>query len=203
MPVSGKLVALTFDGGSGAQGARSILDTLADEGVPATFFLTGEFARSFPETAARIGREHDVGNHTQSHPDFTTLGDDAVRGEVRAAEAAIEEATGQDPRRFFRFPFGARDARTIGLLNSLCYVPFRWTVDTLGWQGTSGGSSVASVVQRVVDGAAPGEIVLMHLGAHPEDGSTLDADALPQVIDALRDRGYELVSLTEVMASAP
>lgn len=198
-----KVVALTFDGGAGAQGAPSILDTLEEEGVPGTFFLTGQFARTFPQTSARIGAEHLVGNHTDTHPDLTTLGDDRIRAEVRTAQTAIRSATGQDPRRFFRFPFGARDERTIRVVNDLCYVPFRWTVDTLGWKGTSGGQTVDSVVQRVVAAAQPGEIVLMHVGANPDDGSTLDADALPRVIDRLRDLGYSFVPLSRVLAAAP
>ena len=93
--------------------------------------------------------------------------------------------------------------RTISVVNSECYVPFRWTVDTLGWEGTSAGQSVASVVSRVVSAARPGEIVLMHVGAHPTDHSTLDADALPQVITALRARGYSFVTLSFVIGPTP
>ena len=203
MPVTEKVIALTFDGGSGAQGAPSILDTLERRDVPATFFLTGQFVRSFPRTAARIGQEHLVGNHTDTHPDLTTLDAAEITRQVRVAERDIHASTGEDPRRFFRFPFGARDERTIGLLNDLCYVPFRWTVDTLGWKGTSDGQSVSTVQQRVLDGAVPGGIVLMHLGANPEDGSTLDADALPGVIDGLRSAGYRLVGLDTVLPAAP
>lgn len=203
MPVADPLVALTFDGGSGAQGAVPILDTLERRGVPGTFFLTGRFARTFPEISARIGAEHLVGNHTDTHPDLTTLTDSAIRQEVRTAEQAVLAATGQDPRRFFRFPFGARDQRTIAVVNDLCYVPFRWTVDTLGWKGTSGGQSVATVEQRVLEGAPPGGIVLMHLGANPDDGSTLDADALPRIITGLREAGYRLVPLDRMLPAAP
>jgi peptidoglycan/xylan/chitin deacetylase (PgdA/CDA1 family) len=62
----------------------------------------------------------------------------------------------------------------IDLVNELCYVPFRWTVDSLGWKGTSGGQSVAKVVSHVVGAAQPGAIVLMHVGSNPDDGTTLD-----------------------------
>lgn len=196
-------MALTFDGGSGAQGAPTILTTLARYDVPATFFLTGGFVRSFPAISTRIADEHLVGNHTDTHPDLTALGDADVEDEVRTAERVILRTTGENPRRFFRFPFGARDQRTIALLNDLCYVPFRWTVDTLGWKGTSGGQSAATVERRVLDGAVPGGIVLMHLGANPDDGTTLDADALPRVITGLRDAGFRLVALDRVLDPAP
>jgi peptidoglycan/xylan/chitin deacetylase (PgdA/CDA1 family) len=203
LPLAGKQIALTFDGGSNAAGLDSIVATLTARHVPATFFLTGDFARTFPVRAATIGRSFLVGNHTETHPDLTQLSAQQVRAELREAHDEIVAATGQDPRRFFRFPFGARDARTIALVNRRCYVAFRWTVDTLGWQGTAGVGSVARVVQRVLDAASPGAIVLMHVGAHPEDGSTLDAHALPLVIRRLREQGYSFVALSAVMSEAP
>ena len=126
-----------------------------------------------------------------------------MRRQVRLAESAILGATGQDPRRFFRFPYGASSGHAIGLLNSLCYVPFRWTVDTLGWKGTSSGMTARKVVNRVLAAASPGAIVLMHVGSNPDDGSTLDADALPAVIDRLRAQGYTLVRLSRVVSAAP
>lgn len=203
LPVTDKVVALTFDAGANADAVRPILDTLAARDVPGTFFLTGRFVEAFPARSARIARRHLVGNHTMDHLDLTTLTDLRVRRQIRRAEAAILETTAEDPRRFFRFPFGARDARTIGLANELCYVPFRWTVDTLGWKGTSGGMTKAKVVQRVLDAAAPGAIVLMHVGSNPDDGSTLDADALPVVIRELREQGYGFARLSRVLAPAP
>lgn len=198
-----KLVALTFDAGANADGVRPILDMLAARNVPATFFLTGSFVQTFPKKSQRIARLHLVGNHSMTHPDFTTLTDLQIRRQVRRAEAAILETTGEDPRRFFRFPFGARDQHTIDVVNSLCYVPFRWTVDTLGWKGTSGGMTVRKVVLRVLDAAEPGAIVLMHVGSNPDDGTTLDADALPRVIYRLRQEGYEFVRLSRVLRAAP
>ncbi|GAA2742401.1 hypothetical protein GCM10009868_12240 [Terrabacter aerolatus] len=196
-------MALTFDAGSGNEGVPSILRTLESQRVPASFFLTGQFVDAFPGSARAIASRHPVGNHTYSHPDLTTLASSAIRNEIRRAATRIKEVTGQDPRPWFRFPFGAVDARTISVVNAECYVPFRWTVDTLGWEGTSGGQSVGSVVARVTSAARPGEIVLMHVGAHPTDHSTLDADALPRIVSELRARGYTFVTLAAVIGPAP
>jgi peptidoglycan/xylan/chitin deacetylase (PgdA/CDA1 family) len=203
LPVQKKLMALTFDAGANADGVPSIRKTLNSKGVRASFFLTGRFVQSFPKKSRLIAAEQLVGNHTNTHPDLTTLSDDQVRAEVTDAAQLIRDTTGEDPRRFFRFPFGTRNAHTIGLLNDLCYVPFRWTVDTLGWQGTSGGMTQKKVVARVLAAAAPGAIVLMHVGSNPDDGTTLDADALPTIVDRLRDRGFSLVRLSRVMSAAP
>ncbi|MBL7501213.1 polysaccharide deacetylase family protein [Frankia sp. CNm7] len=200
VPTDRKVVALTFDGGGNADGAASVLATLARENITATFFLTGGFADKFPSTAADIAaRGHRLGNHSVTHPYFTKLTAADIRNEVLGAARSIQAASGRDPAPFFRFPFGDRDQRTIEVLNGLGYVPIRWTVDTVGWKGTSGGASVESVTTRVLNALGPGEIVLMHLGSHPEDRSTLDADALPGLITALRDRGYGFVTLDALL----
>jgi peptidoglycan/xylan/chitin deacetylase (PgdA/CDA1 family) len=203
LPVSDKVIALTFDAGANADAVRPILETLIDKKARATFFLTGSFVQSYPKKSTRIARLHLVGNHTMTHPDLTKLPDLRVIRQVRRAERVIRDTTRQDPRRFFRFPYGARDARTIALVNDLCYVSFRWTVDTLGWKGTSGGMTVPKVVARVMAGAQPGAIVLMHVGSNPDDGSTLDADALPRIIRKLRAEGYSFVRLSRVLPAAP
>lgn len=194
------VVALTFDAGSSDAGVASILGTLSRYGVPATFFVTGQFARRYPTDVAAISAAgHPVGNHSDSHPDFTTTTTAEIQRQLAAAEASIRSATGKAAAPLFRFPFGARTALDIRVVNDAGYVPFRWTVDTLGWKGTSGGQSAESVLSRVLGAAQPGEIVLMHVGANPDDGSTLDAAALPAVIEGLRARGYSFVTLRSLL----
>lgn len=188
-------MALTFDGGGSDAGGRKILDTLSAKGVPATFFFTGRFTQSYPALANEIARAYPVGNHTQTHPDLTTLSRTGVVDEIRAGRATILAQTGAETRTLFRFPFGARNATTIQLVNEECYVPYRWTVDTLGWKGTEGGMTADKVYQRVMDTLQPGQIVLMHIGANPNDRTTLDADALPRMIDGIRSAGYTFVTL--------
>ena len=199
VPTASKIAVLTFDGGSSSSGVTSVLSTLATKHAAATFFLTGDFARTSPGASASIGSAHPVGNHTDTHPDLTTLSSTAVVDEIRDGAAAIRAATGGAPGPWFRFPYGARDARTIDLVNDECYVAVRWSVDSLGWKGTSGGMTTATVRDRVLAAARPGMIVLMHLGAHPTDGTTLDAAALPAVIDGLRAKGYSFVTLPQAL----
>lgn len=196
LATSQKVVALTFDGGASNAGARTVLDTLAAKKVPATFFLTGRFAEKYPSLSREIASTYPVGNHSQTHPDLTTLSRTQVVDEIRTARAAILKHAGAETRPLFRFPLGARNATTIDLVNQECYVAYRWTVDTLGWQGTTGGRSADSVHAKVMGTLRPGQIVLMHLGAHPQDGSTLDADALPRIIDSIRTQGYTFVTLS-------
>jgi peptidoglycan/xylan/chitin deacetylase (PgdA/CDA1 family) len=189
------VVALTFDAGANANAVPSILSTLESSCVPATFFLTGDWVDAFPADARRIAVRYPVGNHSDTHPHLPALSDAAVRNEVNRAERIIQGSTKFNPRPMFRFPFGERDARTMGIVNGLRYGSIRWTVDTLGWMGTSGGQSVQTVTNRVLANLRPGEIVLMHVGSHPTDGSTLDADALPGIIAELKRRGYGFVTI--------
>jgi peptidoglycan/xylan/chitin deacetylase (PgdA/CDA1 family) len=195
IPTGSRVVALTFDAGANSAGLPSILATLAAQHVHATFFLTGRWAAADPSgiAAIRVGG-HRIGNHSVTHPQFTGLSDTAIRAQVLDAEQAISTA-GADPRPLFRFPFGDRDARTIAAVNGLGYVAVRWTVDTLGWKGTSGGVTAEQVADRAVAALQPGEIVLMHIGSNPDDGTTLDADALPGMIQRMRAAGYDFVTL--------
>jgi peptidoglycan/xylan/chitin deacetylase (PgdA/CDA1 family) len=200
LPTSRKIVALTFDGGSGSQGLAAILAELAEEHVPATFFLTGIWVQANPAGARSIAADPStsIGNHTWDHPYCTSLGDAQLRAEVTRAESEIRTVAGRDPRPLFRFPYGDSDARTVADVNALGYGSIRWTVDTLGWEGTAGGQSTATVLRRVKAAERPGEIVLMHLGAAP-DGSTLDADALPEMIRQLRADGYGFVAIWDFL----
>lgn len=200
MPTSRKVVALTFDAGANGDGVNSILATLSREKVPATFFLTGKFVDSFPDLSRRMAAAGPLGNHTVDHPHLPTMTQAGVAAQVTGARATFLHVTGQDPRPRFRFPFGDSTPSDIRLVNSLGYVAVGWTVDTIGWQGTSGGRSVDSVVHRVLAAAVPGEIVLMHVGSHPTDHSTLDADSLPRIISGLRAAGYTFVNLSALGA---
>jgi peptidoglycan/xylan/chitin deacetylase (PgdA/CDA1 family) len=196
IPTTRRVVALTFDAGANADAVPSILATLRRDGVPATFFLTGNFVRDFPAAARSIAAAgFRIGNHTITHPYLTQLSDAAVRHEILGGAQQIISVTGKNPAPLFRFPFGDTDARTIALANQAGYVPVRWTVDTLGWEGTAGHISASVVASRVLAAARPGEIVLMHAGSNPDDHTTFDAGALPQVISGLRAQGYSFVTL--------
>src|SRR5215472_280468 len=200
IPTNAKVVALTFDAGANADGVQSILGTLAKYHVTATFMLTGNFVRDFPAQSKAIAAAgHRIGDHSVSHPYFTKLTDAQMRDQVLSAQSRIKSVTGADPSPWFRFPYGDYNAHAISVVNGTGFVPVGWTVDTLGWKGTSGGITAQTVLNRVLGSLRPGEIVLMHCGSHPSDHSTLDADALPAVIQNLQARGYSFVTIDALM----
>jgi len=192
------VVALTFDGGGNADAAKRVLAVLRREHVTGTFFLTGHFVRTYPVLSRAIGRRYPVANHTVDHLDLRRLSTAAATREIKLAETMIRNATGRDPRPLFRFPYGARDARTLGIVGRLGYASIRWTVDTWGWMGLAA-QTVAGAQRRVLAHLVPGEIVLMHLGSS-RDRSTIDSRALPGVIRAVRARGYRFVTLQGIRA---
>ncbi|HEX2858478.1 MAG TPA: polysaccharide deacetylase family protein [Propionibacteriaceae bacterium] len=176
----------------------SILATLKARNVRATFFATGEFARAYPGAVRAMARAgYPVGNHSDTHPHFPDLTNTQIALELSRAEASITPLTGKAAKPLFRFPFGDREQLDITVVNRLGYIPFRWTVDSLGWQGTesTAAGSAAAVCKRVVDAAVPGGIALMHVGANPDDGTTFDADALPCIISGISAKGYRFVDI--------
>ncbi len=189
-----KVVALTFDAGSDAGHTLAILDILEDEGVKATFFLTGKWLDSYPELGAAIaGRGHALGNHTRSHPHLTQLTDDEIRDELAVTERKAKEACGRSLGPFFRPPYGEHDERTDRIAAEAGYgYIIMWTIDSLDWKMIP----ADELVRRVVGNVEPGAIVLMHVGSQ-----TNEPDALPRIIRELKDKGYRFATLAELLGT--
>jgi peptidoglycan-N-acetylglucosamine deacetylase len=197
-----KVVVLTLDAGGDSLGAWHILRTLQRKHVVATFFVTGRWVNANPTLARFIGRRYPVANHTYHHLPMTQLSDAAVAREITTGAQAIRRRTGADPRPLFRFPYGDSNSHVVAIANRLGYVSIRWTVDTLGWMGAAH-QSVSGAIQRVVDNLRPGAIILMHVGSAGDvDHSTIDAHALPGVIDAVRRHGYSFTTFPPRWRSA-
>jgi peptidoglycan/xylan/chitin deacetylase (PgdA/CDA1 family) len=117
------------------------------------------------------------------------LSESERRTEVEQGEAAISDATGISPRPFFRPPFGDYDDLLLDQLPRWGYTQLvMWTVDSLGWNGLS----ATEITGRCLDSAEPGTIYLFHVGSASEDYA-----ALPAIIEGMRERGLEPVSISE------
>ena len=196
-----KLITLTFDGGGNADGIEKILETLSENSIRSTFFLTGIFVEKFPDAVEGIKKtNNEIANHTYSHKNFIQLSQEETVQEINQMKTAAEK-TGIALAPFSRFPYGAYKKEDIALVNSLGYVSVRWTIDSLGWQGRRDGREAKFVGDRVVEKSVPGTIVLMHLGS-ASDGSTFDADALPGIINTLEEKGYQFVTLSELFTKS-
>ena len=180
-----KLVALTFDDGPFPETTPKILDILTKKDVPATFFMLGNLARTYPDIVQRIAKEHhQVASHTMYHQNLIRLTPEAAQADLDESKTVIKNITGSDPA-FVRPPYGnyndfiaAAAARPLIL----------WSVDTEDWSSKDPDAIVATAMREVYDGA----VILMH------DIYPTSVDALPTLIDTLRDAGYEFATVSEL-----
>lgn len=167
-------VALTFDAEhpdrpTDPDAESRLLATLSAAGIAGTFFLQGRWAEAHPDRARRIADDgHLVGSHGHYHVRMPLLSTEGVLADIADAEAAIADATGRDPRPWFRCPFGAgmEDPPILALLADAGYRHVGWDVNPEDWEPARSPDGVASVV---VDGVlarqAEGQsssIVLLH-----------------------------------------
>jgi len=191
-----KLVALTFDDGPEAYYTPMILDILKEKGVPATFFVVGRQITAFPEMMKRIVEEgHGIGNHTWHHPDLRKNWSAYVKAEIQSTQQEMQKVVGRKPD-LFRPPFGSITKADIALLNELGMRNLMWSVDTLDWSGLSA-DAILEIVHRDI---SPGGIILQHnfqSNARILDGTV---EALPRIIDDLREQGYKFVTVQTLLA---
>ena len=180
-----KCIALTFDDGPGPDTGR-LLDLLKAQNVPATFFILGDQAVKYPDLVKREYAEgNEVGNHTWDHKDLSKLPAAAVQAEINRGADAIA-ATGIPRPTLVRPPYGAVNdtVRAVG-----GYPLIMWRVDPLDWKYPD----AARVADQIVGNAKPGRIVLSH------DTHKTTVDAMPAVIQRLKQQGYTFVTVSTLM----
>jgi peptidoglycan/xylan/chitin deacetylase (PgdA/CDA1 family) len=183
-------VAVTFDDGPSPEVTPRVLDILREKRARATFFLVGRQVDLHPELARRVHREgHAVGNHTYSHPPlFCFLSPRRLREEIAWAQDAIARVTGTRPRHF-RSPVGLRHPILERVLEREALELVLWPLRTYDTRALT----PETLHRRILGRVRPGAIVLLHDRSGP--GASAMLAALPGVIDGLRERGFELVTV--------
>lgn len=184
-------IALTFDDGPHPVNTPRLLDILKQRNVKATFYVVATNVKRYPEIMRRIVAEgHEIGNHTVTHGNLAKMSDAGVRQELNASRDAIVAATGVTPRTM-RPPYGAiTTAQKAWIRKEFGYPAILWSVDPEDWKKP--GASV--VTSRLVSGAAPGGILLVH------DIHAPTIDAMPSAIDQLLGKGLQFVTVTQLIA---
>jgi peptidoglycan-N-acetylglucosamine deacetylase len=196
-------IALTFDDGPDPEWTPKILDVLQQKQAPAAFFVIGEPANQYPGVVKHefdLGNE--VGNHTFTHPDFETVSKAQVQFELNLTELLLESNLGVKTL-LFRPPFGidhqpetASEIAMLPVPQSMGYIIVGAQIDPHDWGEVDGGAppAVDAIVQRVMADVQTGKgnIILMHDGGGDRSHTVA---ALPEIIDGLRAKGYEFVSV--------
>ena len=186
-------VALTFDDGPHPVHTAPLLDTLAELGVPATFFVVGRDVDANPALVARMVRDgHELGNHTYRHRYLPLARSRSVEHELRATDHAIARAAGVIPK-LARPPWGGRSPRNVRVFQRLRKRLVLWDVNSFDWKG----KPARTVVDRVLDRARAGSIILMH---EAREGGETTIEAVRMLVPALRARGFELVTVSNTIA---
>ena len=179
-------VALTFDDGP-SKYTTSLLDGLRKRGVRATFFLQGQCIEGKEEVIKQMQEDgHLIGNHTFHHVQLTKLSDEQAKQEVVSTSNAIYEITGIYTS-YIRPPFGEWKK---GLDYNVTMIPVLWTIDSRDWYTQNTPVIVNEVMKQVEDG----DIILMH------DCYKTSVESALQIVDQLKEQGYELVTVDEMIA---
>lgn len=184
-------IAISFDAAWGAEDFYRIMDTLEAHDVKATFFMTGGWVEQNPECVKYLAEQgHDLGNHSEHHYDMTTISREEMQTEVKTVHDKVKELTGYEMI-LFRPPYGAYDNNVINTVNSMDYYPIQWSVDSLDWKDYGVDPIIDTVCNHKELG--PGAIILCH------NGAKYTADALDTLLTRLKEKGYELVPISELI----
>lgn len=195
-PALGRRVALTFDDGPDPVWTARIAEMLAARDVRSTFFLVGERADAHPAAVRTLTQAgHEIANHGWSHRSLWFCGPRRTADEVFRAQERLTEQSGTPPK-FFRPPWGMVNAALFAVLRRAGLRCVFWSIQPEGLRPRAAETQAAYVLER----AHAGAIVDLHDADGVVGAPARLAAALPTMIDGLRDRGYTLTTLGELLA---
>jgi len=220
-------ICLSFDSGESADEATHILDILREKQVQTTIFLTGEFIRRNTKIVRRIVAEgHEVGNHTDTHPHLTRIDDSEIKcrpgvnreflhHELKKTEGAFYYLTGKHMSPYWRAPYGESNLEIRKWAEEIGYVHVSWTcgrdwengLDSLDWVANTDSikyHTAEEIRDQIInfgndtEVGANGGIVLMHFSTSRPRQDEVYLQ-LPDIIDGLREKGYEIVKISQLL----
>lgn len=186
-----KVIALTFDAAWGADKTLGIIDILNGYNAKATFFLVGFWIDKYPsEVKAIADAGLDIGNHSENHLNMPRLARAKMEEEIKSVNEKIFSLTGKTPT-YFRAPYGDYDNTLMTCLEDMNMTGVQWSIDSLDWKGLS----ASAITERILPKAKSGDIVLFH------NNSDHVLDALPIVLEGLKQKGFRFVALSDLVAT--
>jgi peptidoglycan-N-acetylglucosamine deacetylase len=208
-----KKVAITFDDGPDPEWTPKILDVLKQYGAKATFFQIGSEVEKFPGIAKRVYNEgHEIGNHTFTHPDISTISKRYFEVELNLTERLFESKLGVKPV-LMRPPYAIDEApdtadqvRPLEVAQDLGYIAVGEKIDPNDWRDNPrrSGEEIAHDVLANLPPCAPGNlrcgnVILLHDGGGDRSQTVI---ALDLILAGLRDKGYQVVPVSELMGKS-
>ena len=213
-----KIIALTFDGGSEANGADSIIQVLSRKGIPATFFLTGNFIRKFPDLVRILVQAgFEVGNHSYNHPHLTTWAENQrhdnlpvvsasyIASQLHRTDSLYREISGKRMSAYWRAPFGEINQEILNWAAQAGYSHIGWSQNCDSWDWVNdeqselyrtGTELLEHFLELEKSGGLKGAIILMHLNSNRV--SDHPYQMLDQLIDSLEKKNYKFVKISHL-----
>ncbi len=185
-------IALTFDDGPHPIQTKKILKILEKHDVKATFFTIGVNIDHYSEALKQVSNaEHEIGNHTNSHSQLKSMPTDKIESEINECDRKVEKITGRKTM-LIRPPCGMYDAKLVNIAAQKGYKIILWNIDTRDWAHCGADEMSKNVINNVKGG----DIILFH---DYISGKTDTVKALDKIIPALKAKGYEFVTVSELL----
>src|SRR5690625_2346409 len=184
-----EMVALMINVSWGADYIPSILKTLKNENIKATFFIEGKWAKENKDIVKMIHEQnHLIGNHDYNQPDMAKISSYEIKEQIEQTNDIIETIIDKSPT-WFAPPSGSYSNEVVRIVHEYQMETILWTVDTIDWQNPS----VSVMINRVMKNIHPGAMVLMH----PTEPV---AQGLPLLIDEIKQNGYEIGTVENLLS---
>ncbi|RSL29151.1 polysaccharide deacetylase family sporulation protein PdaB [Salibacterium salarium] len=189
-----KKVALTFNISWGEDRALPILDTLKENDITATFFISGAWAERHPEITERIVEDgHTIGNHGYRYEHYPRLDDDEIVRDLNLSHKKIKDVTELDVK-YFRPPHGDFNKTVLEKIEQFGYSTVHWSVGGNDWNNPG----VEQIVANITEDVEPGDVILLHAS----DSAKQTGDALPSILTELKNQNYSFVNIEELISQA-
>lgn len=184
-----KKIALTFDVSLGDDNTSKLLDILDKYKIKATFFLVGRWIDDNEALVKEmVKRGHELGNHTNKHPDMNNITKEKLIEEIMTCDSKIISITGVSSK-LFRCPEGAYNDLVLNTVEGTGHYSVQWDVDSIDWKE----NGVSIEYNRVIKKTKPGSILLFHNNAKNTPIT------LPQIIEKLQNEGYDFVKVSDLI----
>jgi peptidoglycan-N-acetylglucosamine deacetylase len=195
VPTSQKVVALTFDDGPSATFTPQVVELLKRYHAKGTFFVIGSRAQQYPELIhAELRARDEVANHTYSHVVLEHQTERKIHEELERGHEAVSCIDDHGASYLFRPPRGRYNKRLSRIAGEAGYKTILWSIDSRDWSNPG----TAQIVKNIMSDVRNGDIILLH----DQGGNrTQTLQALARIIPKLEDKGYQCVTVSQLLAS--